>query len=147
MTGQPANRSSYDGIWFLRMLRTRTRVSLALALALYFLFTNAAFAYAELHVGHPADRSTQTDLYSLDDAHDLAAAPIESREFRTGREELESSHLSQLDHKLSQSRFKLALLPQAAKQLATSGISSTLSAFFSSDSFSPRPPPVPAVQG
>jgi hypothetical protein len=147
MPRQTAQACNYDGISFLRMLRSCASWPLALSLALLFLVSNAAFGFADLHVDHRSDRAQQSNLYACDDNHDLATVPAENREIRSGRETQENSCFPKLDLKFPHAQFSFVSCP-----VILLSFSPRLTPLLSLTSacktpFSPRPPPVSPCLG
>ena len=147
MTGQSKNRYTLDGLRLFRRLHAQVARPVALLLALLFLFVNAAFAYTELHVAHASQHNAPSDLVSLDDNHELSSRPIESREFRSGREGSESSYVPKLDFRVPRSPLRLFAFLSPTKSFSPEKIPSLLLASSCEAPFSPRPPPVSFVQG
>lgn len=146
MAGKSRHSRRYDGIWFLKMLRTRARLAPALVLALFLLFNSAAFAYAELHADHHCDPASHSSLFTLSDNHDLTSEPAENREVRSGREVFHAFWLTKLDAKLP--RIQIWLVSRSTQHIrfAVFILPSLLSAFACEAPFSPRPPPATSFQ-
>jgi len=136
------NRYSRDGFWFFGQLRKYAVVH-AIFLFVAFLSANSA---AALSIGQHDERCTQTNFYALEDDQDLTAAPVENREFRSGREQEESPNEPKLEIRIGIPRIEVTTLLRLPGHRSPSNTPVSPGISLCVTPFSPRPPPLFSAQ-